>query len=254
MRGVDSDLPKEMRVLAGKPLIQHAIEEGMAAGIHEIVVILNRNKESIRRYLEEEGSRAGSAPQARESMARVDAACSIHFVYQPSPTGEGDALLLAAEAVGGRPLAVVYPDNLHWPCGQAMSRLRQVFDERRQDVVGLAEIRPENAVGFSDTGRVELSPLGADLYSIDKLSPKGRDHGSSPGVGQLRTCGFYVAGSRFFEYLARSERDSRGERTDGPATAELVREGRVLGCRLPGIVFDVGNPAGYASCLRYLNE
>ncbi len=254
MMHVNPDIPKEMLIVKDRPAIQSTVEEGMSSGIKNIIIIINRQKEIIRRYFEDKKFREKMYPLAANGMDEIDRENTITFLYQEELLGEADAISLARDTVGEDSLAIMYPDNIYVPAPGALKLLKSVYKKHGQDVIGLMEVTEENAGGISNTGRVNLTHLGGDIYRIEKIHPKEDGHFIPGFKGELRTCGIAISGSHIFEYI-ETARDSvrEGEFTDVTVrTLMLDRGEKFLGCRLPGIVFDIGNPKGYELCLKYI--
>jgi UTP--glucose-1-phosphate uridylyltransferase len=134
MRGVNAELPKEMLPLGGKPAIHYAVEEGISAGIRNVVIIINRDKEIIRRYFEDEKTRQRFSPSLREEMAEITASCVLTFLYQREPAGESDAVALSRDIAGSAPLAIWYPDNIFLPHPGALSAETNVSGSRKDSI------------------------------------------------------------------------------------------------------------------------
>lgn len=254
MRSVDPRLPKEMLAINGKPAIQYTVAEGFSVGIKKIVIIINRDKENLRRYFEEPRFREAIYPQAASEMTRFTKECKILFRYQQQPLGEADAIGLCRETVGNAHLAIFYPDNLYAPPPGALLHLLPHFVKTGKDIIGLTEVTPQNQVGISNAVRVDLQPISDDLYSINKLLPKGPGPFVPRFPGELRACGITLSsGSHLFDCIEQArESIEQGEFTDMPVRTLIMRQQGLLGCRLPGPVFDIGNPLGYEQCQQYM--
>ncbi len=144
MKLANPEMPKEMLPVGNKPAIQYTVEEGISAGIKNIVIIINRDKEMIRKYF------------AERKFEETDKEVSITFLYQKEPLGESDAISLAEDIVDGHASAIFYPDNIYFPAQGALKILKSVFKKYRTDVLGLMEITHENAIGIGNSGRVDL--------------------------------------------------------------------------------------------------
>lgn len=253
MRAVNPDLPKEMLPVGNKPAIQYTVEEGLSAGIKDILIIINREKEIIRKYFEDREFRGKIFPLAVDNMEVINRECSIAFLYQKEPLGESDAIGLASDIVGSRHLAIIYPDNIYLPAPGALKILKTVYGRYRTDVVALMEVTEVNAQGIGNSGRVDLRPLEHDIFHIERFHPKGQGHFVPRFEGELRTCGIAISGPHIFEYIDRA-RDTikEGEFTDLPVRTLMLKEKGLLGCRLPGAVIDIGNPIGYKLSLEYI--
>lgn len=253
MRAVNPDVPKEMLPVGHKPAIQYAVVEGLSAGIKNIVIIINKQKETIRQYFEDKKFRQKMFPLAAEEMEKVNTACSISFLYQKEPLGESDAVSLAMDVVGKHALAIIYPDNIYFPASGALSILKSVFSQYRTDVTALMEVTEENAQGIGNSGRVDLTYVKDAVFHIEKFHPKGKSYFTHRFKGELRTCGIAISGPHIFEYIERLRHTIKEkEFTDVPVGSLMLKEKGLLGCRLPGTVFDIGNPRGYELCLTYI--
>jgi UTP-glucose-1-phosphate uridylyltransferase len=256
MRSVDPLLPKEMLAINGKPAIQYTVAEGFSIGIKTIIIVINRNKESIRRYFEEPQFRATIYPQAAAEMAIFSQECEILFRYQQQPLGEADAIGLCRDTVGNSRLAIIYPDNLYAPPPGALRHLLPHFVNTDKDIIGLTEVTPQNQAGISNAGRVDLQPLTGDLYSVKRLLPKGTGPFVPRFPGELRACGITLSsGSHLFNLIEQARTTvEQDEFTDMPVRTLIMQQHGLLGCRLPGQVFDIGNPLGYEGCQQYMDR
>lgn len=242
MRTINAEIPKEMLPVGNKPVILYAVEEGLSAGIKNIVIVINRQKEMIRKYFE-----------GRKFMTKRG--CSITFFYQSEPSGESDAISLAEDIIGNHAVAIIYPDNIYFPAPGVLKILKDAFRRYGKDVVALMEVTDQNSKGISNSGRVDLSSFEDDVFRVERFYPKGDGHFILRFKRELRTCGITISGPHIFEYIRRL-RDSikEGEFTDVPVRSLMLEEKGLLGCRLSGNVFDIGNPKGYEFCLSYIKN
>lgn len=255
MKSVNSDTPKEMLPLGNKPAIQYAVEEGLSASIKNIVIIINRQKEIITQYFKDRKFRKDLFPLAHEDMERIESECLITFLYQKDPLGESDAISIAEDVVGKHAAAIIYPDNIYFPAPGALKILKTAFIKYGKDVAALMKVTDENVQGLGNSGRVDISSLEAAIYRIERFHPKGEGHFIPRLKGELRTCGITISGPHIFEYIKRVRDVVRnGEFTDVPVRSLILKERGFLGCRLPGNVFDIGNPKGYELCLSYMKR
>jgi len=237
MQPVSRTLPKEMLPLGGRPAIYYALQEGLAAAVSHFVIIVSPGKEAVREYCEQELERAAAAGHAMR----------VTFLYQKEPRGEMDAISLARETVAGCPVAVIYPDNIHVPAPGALPLLLPLFVRMGLDLVGLAAVT--EGAAMSDAGRVDTLSLATTCCHIRRFLPKGPGRFKPRFPGELRATGISVFGPHLFSFIERArEQVATGEFIDLPVHNLIVRERGMLGCRLPGTVFDIGNPEGYEQC------
>lgn len=241
MRTVDPGLPKELLPVGDKPAIQYAIEEGLSAGIKDIIIIISRQKEILRQRIEEIYRNSGSI--------------SFSFLYQKDLSGEADAIGCARDIAEGHAVAIIYPDNLYVPAPGALTSLKTVFKGCGQDVIALNEVTEGLCRTLSNAGRADVVRRDENIYSITRFLPKGAGHFQPRFRGELRCCGISLLGPHLFAYIERAQSFVReGEFTDIYFRQLIMEEQGMTGCKLPGIVFDIGNPAGYAQCNEYIRR
>jgi UTP--glucose-1-phosphate uridylyltransferase len=242
MRGVDPDVPKELLPVDNKPAIIYAVEEGLSAGIQNFIIIISKQKEVIRQHLEEKvfPNHGGSTST---------------YVYQEEPLGESDAISHAEDIVGTHAAAIIYPDNLYVPAPGALKILKSAFNKYHTDVVALSEVSENIGQTISNAGRVDITYEVDNIFRIKRFHPKTRGHFAPRFKGEMRACGIYISGPHIFSYIKKVKHTiNTGEITDTPVRSLSLTERGVLGCRLPGTVFDIGNPAGYALCKEHMRE
>lgn len=252
MRSAYPDTPKEMLLIDGIPAIQYAVQEGLSANLERLVIIISQKKEHIRRYFEEKTFRQNASSHPDEERETMLERCKITFLYQDKPQGEADALSLARDVVGNNVLAVIYPDNIFFPAPGALLTLKSVFRHYGKDIIGLCPVSHGSVSGIGNAGRVSLTHLVGDIYKIRHFFPKGEGYFIPRFKDELRACGISIVHPHIFEYIEKSRASVKnGEFTDIYFRQVMLQEQELLGCRLPGRVFDIGNPRGYEFCKHY---
>ncbi len=239
------NIHKEMLPVGNKPAIDYAVEEGISAGIQKIVIVINPEKKSLREYIENK-LKSGGFPKA----------CSFTFLYQIPLKGEADAISLAKDLTDNHSIAVVYPDNIYFPAPSALTLLKKTFTKYKKDVIALHQVSEAYAHGISYSGKVDLEFIDDSVFRITRFYPKGEGHYWMQRQNELRTCGMWVSGPHLFDYIEKS-RSAVGvnqELTDFHVRLEMMKTMDILGCRLPGTLFDIGNPVGYELCKAYLES
>src|SRR6266480_5130880 len=140
--------PKEMLPVVDKPAIQYVVEEAVAAGLHDVLMITGRSKVSIENHfdrayeLEEALATKGDAErlaQVRESSELA----TVHYVRQGDPKGLGHAVLCAAQHVGDEPFAVLLGDDLIHPDESLLTKMIAARERHGGSVLALMEVDPE---------------------------------------------------------------------------------------------------------------
>ncbi|MFB7367547.1 UTP--glucose-1-phosphate uridylyltransferase, partial [Streptomyces hydrogenans] len=139
--------PKEMLPVVDKPAIQYVVEEAVAAGLSDVLMITGRNKRPLedhfdRNYeLEEALSRKGDDERLSKVQESSDLA-TMHYVRQGAPRGLGHAVLCAAPHVGDQPFAVLLGDDLIDPRDPLLARMVEVQEREGGSVIALMEVDP----------------------------------------------------------------------------------------------------------------
>jgi UTP--glucose-1-phosphate uridylyltransferase len=243
MQTVSPGLSKELLPLDGRTAIAYALRETALAQLPEAALILHPDKKDLARALQELEAawpETGAPPLPR-----------LHVFMQQRRLGECDAIAQARDLAAGRPLAVIYPDNVPRPPG-ALKRLAQTYDRRPGHITALTRVTRGNRDALTGSGRVELEPDTGDpegLRRITAFLPKQPGPFPLRREGELRTCGMYAAGPDYFQAIddARLRLPEGRELTDGFVRRSMLEVGtEFFGLELPGEVHDVGVPKGYA--------
>src|ERR1700735_1059842 len=140
--------PKEMLPVVDKPAIQYVVEEAVAAGLDDVLLITGRSKRSIedhfdRAYELEEALTAKDDTDRLALVRESSELAHVHYVRQGNPRGLGHAVLCAADHVGSQPFAVLLGDDLIDPKDPLLTRMIEVRQRYGGSVVALMEVDPE---------------------------------------------------------------------------------------------------------------
>ncbi len=251
MRTVNADLPKELLPVGSKPAIQYSVEEGLSAGIENIIIVISKEKEIIRQYFEDREVRERLYPRTHRSVEEIRSKCSLTFLYQKELRGESDAISCAKDIAGNHAAAIIYPDNLYMPAPGALNILKPVFNTYKKDVIALNEVSGNMSHTISNAGKVDITHFKDHISCIQKFHQKSESHFTLRFEREFRACGVYITAPHVFEYIEKIRATvHEGEITDTPVRSLILKEKGMLGCKLPGIVHDIGNPGGYEFCLE----
>jgi UTP--glucose-1-phosphate uridylyltransferase len=240
---VTKTVPKELLPVGTKPAIAYIVEEFIASGIEEIVVISSRRKKALEDWfdreveLEEIFRREGKA----DKLALV-APCKarISFVRQPEMLGTGHALLQARPFLAGEPCVVAYPDDLHIGTPPLARQLVDVYEKTGKSV--LATILELGDV--SRYGVVGPAPDGSTVASFVEKPAKGSEPSHEVSIGR------YLYTPEFFDLLEEGwSKHSGGEYFHTYALDRLIAAGKVAFKRADGLRLDTGSPAGYLEAI-----
>ena len=240
---ISKAVPKEMLPLVDKPVIQYVVEEAVASGITDILIVISRSKRAIEEHfhpafdleteLEAKG-RADDLAQLRQmqSMAR------IHFIWQPKMGGLGDAILYARDHVGDEPFAVLLGDTVVTTEDSSRPVTRQLADvveTHGGSAVALQEVPLEKVSRYGILGGTEIAPglIRADQF-IEKPKPE-----ATPS--RLAVSARYVLSPAIFAHLEKTPKGKGGELQLTDAMASLMQEEALHGLRYEGQRHDIGN-------------
>jgi UTP--glucose-1-phosphate uridylyltransferase len=239
-------IPKEMIPLVDRPIIQYVVEEAVASGIEQIVIVIASGRSSIEehfdshpaleRWLEERGE-----IDLLRAVRRISEIGTIAFVHQKEQLGLGHAVLMAKELVGDEPFAVLLSDDVMVnPGGTPVTRqLIDQYTAHRGSVIAVQRV-PHDAV--SRYGIVAPVHEEGRLVEISDLVEK-------PSVAEapsdLAVLGRYILTPRIFDKLEMTPRGAGGEIQLTDAIRALTREQPVFGYRFEGIRHDAGTRLGW---------
>ncbi|MBI9106259.1 MAG: UTP--glucose-1-phosphate uridylyltransferase [Spirochaetales bacterium] len=243
---VTKTIPKEMLPLIDKPSIAFIVEEFIASGINEILIITSRRKKVLEdffdREVELEGvfSAEGDADKAKK-IAPYEA--KIFFVRQQEMMGTGHALMQARPMMGNEAFVVAYPDDLHFGDKPLAGQLIEKYNETGCSVMATIHNPP-------NLERYGILKLADDNLHVTDIVEKPAP-GSEPS--QEASIGRYLYTPEIFDYLEEGWAAHKGgEYYHTYALNKMMREGRVVYKETEGERLDTGAPEGYLrAILRY---
>ena len=235
--------PKEMLPIVDKPAIQFIVEEALASGIEEILVIIGRNKRSIEdhfdRSVELELQLKSQGKYEMLKMVQKISDITVHFIRQKEARGLGDAVLCARQFIGDEPFAVLLGDDIvdaEVPC---LSQLIEVYNDLGGSVLGVQQV-PQDKV--SAYGLVDPEDVKPNVW-------RARDLVEKPEVDEapsrLAVLGRYILRPAIFDILEHT-RPGRGHEiqlTD--AINELAQKDAVYAYNFDGRRYDIGDKEGF---------
>lgn len=237
--------PKEMLTIVDKPTIQYIIEECVASGIEDILIITGRNKKSIEdhfdRSIELELELEKSNKDDMFKMVRdISDMVNIHFIRQKEPRGLGHAINCAKTFVGDEPFAVLLGDDIvyndEYPC---LKQLIDCYNEFGASVLGVQTV-PETAV--NKYGIVGGASIKDRVYKVDTLVEKPVIEEAPSNVAIL---GRYIITPRIFEILDNTAPGKGNEIQLTDALLKLKDEEAMYAYDFQGRRYDAGDKQGF---------
>jgi UTP--glucose-1-phosphate uridylyltransferase len=239
-------IPKEVMPLVDRPIIQYAVEEAVASGIEQIIIVISTGRSAIEdhfdsnptleRWLEERGD-----IEVLRAVRRITEVGPIAFVHQKEQLGLGHAVLMAKELVGDEPFAVLLSDDVMLnPGGQPV--LRQLIDQHqshRGSVVAVQRVPPAEVTRY---GIVRPVRQEGRLVEIGDLVEKPSQ---ADAPSDLAVLGRYVLTPKIFDVLETTPRGAGGEIQLTDAIRALISEQPVFGYQFEGERHDAGTRVGW---------
>ena len=232
---------REMIPVVDTPVIQYVVEEAVASGITDILIVVGRSKRAIEEHFDRAVSLEAALAEkkqfeALEQLKRISSMAKVHFVWQQEMNGLGDAILYAREHVGNEPFAVLMGDTIMDGQGMPVTRqLMEVYEKYQASVVSLEEV-PASKVqryGVIDGTVLEDGVLKARDF-VEKPSPER-------APSHLAFASRYVFTPAIFDYLLQTPRGLGNEIQLTDAMRLMVREQAMYGRRIDGVRYDIGN-------------
>ena len=248
-------MPKEMLPVVDKPAIQYVVEEAVAAGIDDILVIIGRNKNAISNHfdampeLEQKLTAKGDHGRLARVVASSDMA-DIHYLRQGEPKGLGHAVLRARTHVGDNSFAVLLGDDL---MDERDPLLTTMIEEHRRTgaaVIALMEVDPDQ-IHLYGTAAVD-GPADGDIVRVTGLVEKPA---KQEAPSNLAVIGRYVLPPEVFDVLERTRPGKGGEIQLTDALQELAADPEgpgVHGVIFRGRRYDTGDRVEYIKAIVQL--
>ncbi len=242
--------PKEMLPLVDKPVIQYAVEEAVAAGIEQVIIVTSSQKRAIEDHfdssyeLEHLLEERGDIEMLRR-VRHISDLAQISYVRQKEQLGLGHAVLMARELVGHEPFAVILSDDVVASERPCIGQLIHAYGETHSTVVAVMEVPPDETDRY---GIIDPAPpdgeAGRDprLHRVKGLVEKP-PAGTAPS--NLAIIGRYVLTPKIFEKLEQTPHGAGGEIQLTDALEALMEEQDIYGYAFEGVRYDAGTTMGW---------
>ena len=241
-------MPKEMLPLVDKPIIQYGVEEAMAAGCDQIVIITGRGKTAIEdhfdvsyeleKMLEEKGKM-----ELLTIVRQISDMIHVAYVRQKEALGLGHAVLMSRELVGNEPFAVLLADDVIDANPACLAQMMRAYEATGSSIIATQVVE---GPGISAYGVLDAKPVegkfSGQLFEISNMveKPKLEDAPSN-----LAIIGRYILTPRIFEMLEHTPLGAGGELQLTDGIRLLLRHEKVYGFRFQGKRHDTGDKAGF---------
>ncbi len=236
--------PKEMLPIVDKPAIQYVVEEAIASGLHDILIVTARGKRAIEDHFDrdseiEGASSGGTGTSPDPGIERILHTASIFYLRQTEHRGLGHAILVAEKFTDSRSFSVLLGDDLTFgdiPCQKSLIKLHS---EVGASIVAVQDV-PHELIGRY--GMVLGTEQKEGVFRIDKIIEKPRP---SEATSSLAALGRYVFTPAIFDRLRETPVDAKGEIQLTDAIALLLEREDVYAIRYHGRRYDIGDKLGW---------
>ncbi len=235
--------PKEMLPIVDKPAIQYIVEEAVASGIRDILIITNRGKEIIEDHFDhsvelENILKARGREDTLKELNDLANMANIYYLRQKETRGLGDAVLRAREFVGNEPFAVLYGDDVIIGETPTTSELLEAYEKYGKSVVGIKEVSDQAICKYCS---LAVEKLDDKTYAVSDMIEKPQPHEKLSNFSILGRC---VLESEIFEILERTPLGVGNELQLTDAMREIAATKGMIGIDFSGTRYDMGNKFG----------
>ena len=237
--------PKEMLPIVDKPTIQYIIEEAVASGIEEILIITGRSKKCIEDHfdksveLELELEKSGKE-QMLKMVREISDMVDIHFIRQKEPKGLGHAISRAKTFVGNEPFAVLLGDDIVYNEGKpCLKQLIDCYDEYNTSVLGVQTVEAKDVNKYGIVNGIHIEDR---VYKVKGLVEKPPVEEAPSNVAIL---GRYIITPRIFKILEETKPGKGGEIQLTDALLNIMSDEALYAYDFEGTRYDVGDKLGF---------
>ncbi len=238
--------PKEMLPVVDKPIIQYVVEEAVASGIEDIIIITGWHKRSIEDHfdypfeLEKRLEEAGKFKQLEE-IRKVASMANFIYIRQKGPYGNGTPVLNAKSVIGNEPFAVLWGDEFIYAKPPRLKQMMDVYDKYEDCVISGVRIPNKSAV--SKYGIADYNEVEKGVYEIKKIIEKPNPN---KAPSNLAVHGAYIFNPEIFDYLENTKIGKDNELWLVDAINALMKKRAVYACEIKNSkYYDTGNKLEY---------
>ncbi len=237
-------MPKELLPIVDKPAIQYIVEEAVASGIEDILIITSRGKDLIVDHFDrspelEDRLLKGGKLQALDEVKRIASLCNISFIRQKEILGLGHAVLQAKTFAAGEPVAVLYGDDVIMSDQKPVCRqLIDAYETYGKGVVGVKEVPTEQIVKYCS---LAVEKIRGNVYACSDMIEKPKPEEIFSNFAILGRC---VLPPEIFGLLEDTKPGAGGEIQLTDAMARLCRTEGMIAVDFIGKRYDMGNKLG----------
>ena len=235
---------KEMLPIVDKPTLQYIIEEAIASGIEEILIVTGRNKKSIEDHFDrsvelELELEQKNKKEMLEMVQNISNMVNIHYIRQKEPKGLGHAVHCAKSFIGDEPFAVLLGDDIVDADTPCLKQMINCYDEYKTTVLGVQEVAKENVDKY---GILDVKHIEDRVYKVKDMVEKPAVEEAPSNIAIL---GRYIITPEIFNILENQEPGKGGEIQLTDALQTLATKEAIYAYNFEGRRYDVGDKLGF---------
>lgn len=237
-------MPKEMLPVLDKPVIQYIVEEAVASGIQDVIIVTGQNKRAIEDHFDSCGElvehlkKSGKEAQADE-VQRISGMANFVYIRQKGPYGNGTPVLNAKHLIGDEPFAVIWGDDLVIGNPPRLQQLIDVYEKYGDPVLTAYGITKEDVKKHGIIDGIEVEP---DVVQVKTIIEKPEPH-EAPST--LASLGGYILTPDIFEALEHTKLGKGKELWLVDAIFGLSKSRPIYAKKISGVYHDVGSKCGW---------
>jgi len=240
---ITKTVPKELLPLAEKPCLEHVIDEAIAAGVEEFIIVISPEKERLIHYFKpnsqlDEWLLKRGKREIHDAIKIMEGKAKYTFVYQNEPLGLGHAVLCAKDAITDDHFFVILPDDVIDAEVPVCQQMADLFFEAKNPLIAVMQVDWDQVHAF---GIVQGAPLSDKLALIENIIEKPK---REVAPSNLAIIGRYLLPKTIFSILEKTKPGAGGEIQLTDALRELIQEQPVHSYFFSGDRYDTGNPLG----------
>jgi UTP--glucose-1-phosphate uridylyltransferase len=236
-----------------KPIIQYGVEEAVASGVDNIILVTGRGKNAIEDHFDvnielETFLEARKKMDQLEEVRKISSMINVAYVRQGEPLGLGHAVLVTAELVGNEPFAVILADDVIDAEPPALKQMMDVYDKVGGPVLAVERVPADQVSSYGIVDILPGAQLGDGIYEVRDLVEKPP---KEEAPSNLAIIGRYILTPDIFPALKATASDRTGEIQLTNGLRKLLQQRKIYACEIQGSRHDTGNKLGYLKAVVY---
>ena len=237
--------PKEMLPVVDKPIIQYVVEEAVASGIKDIIIVTGASKRAVEDHFDfnhelQNWLKKQGKEELRQHIKQIASMANFIYIRQKGPYGNGTPILCAKDIIGDEPFAVLWGDEFFYtPKKPRLKQLISVYEKYTDPVLTAYRVKRKDTVKY---GMIDPIPVEKNDYQIKKVVEKP---GPEKTPSLLASLGGFILTPDIFPILEHTKLGKGGELWLVDAIFNLSKKRPIYACEVDATYYDTGSKIGY---------